>query len=295
MEILAGTAASNQGDLEAAEVHYFRALELAEAKGAPEEVSRVLAMLADIRRKRGRFAEALSAARRAADLNDGPSRTGALVEIECLRDLGRFDEARSAAVRLTQGTYHDRPNVAQQMKVICALALAYVEVAADRPEAALAALEGMREHRKETAPPSVWPPPPAGGESKIGLFCDAVQMWVYAQLGQQDNARRLWSNVESRLFAYADDRSVLMNVYGQFARAAYFSGDLAESRASWQRYLDCKPNPVGLPGAYYWLGETYLRLGETDAARESFRQAVAPGIDSLDARRAQARLDEMGG
>lgn len=295
MEILAGTAASNQSDLEAAEAHYFRALGLAEATGTAEEASRALAMLADIQRKQGRLAEALSAAQRAADLNDGPSRTGALVEIECLRDLGRFDEARSAAVRLTQGTHHDRPNVARQMKVVCALALAYVEVAADRPEAALAALEGRQEHLKEADHSSIWPPPPAGGESKVGLFCDAVQMRVYAQLGRTDDARRLCSNVESRLSRYANDRAVLMNVYGQFARAAYFSGDLAESRAFWQRYLDCKPNPVGLPGAYYCLGETYLRLGETDAARDFFRQAVAPGIDSLDARRAQARLSELGG
>ncbi len=39
----------------------------------------------------------------------------------------------------------------------------------------------------------------------------------------------------------------------------------------------------------------HLRLGETDAAHDFFRQAVAPGIESLNAQRAQARLNELGG
>ena len=295
MEIMAGTASSIQGDLEEAETHYFRALELAEANETLEEVARALAMLADIQRKRGHLLEALAAAQRAIETYNSPSRLGGIVEVESLREMGRFDEARSAVARMKQGPCHDRPDVERRMQATCALTLAWIETAADRPEAALMALEEMQEHLKVASSSSVWPPPPAGDEDKLGIYCDVTQMRVYAQLGQQDAARRLWGNVESRLSHYADDRSVLMNIYGQFARAAYFSRNLAESRAFWQRYLDCKPNPVGLPSAYYWLGEIYLRLAETDTARDFFRQAVAPGIDSLDARRAQARLDELGG
>lgn len=292
---MAGVGYSDAGEIERAEDSYRRSLELAEANANPEEIAQSLAMLADVQRKRGRFAESITTARRAVETGDSPFRGGRIVEAESLRETGRFDEARSVVARMKQGPRHDQPRIERRMQAMCALTLAWIETTADCPEAALVALEETREHLKEATATSVWPPPPASGEDKLGIYCDATQMRVHAQLGQPDTARRLRAGVESRISRYMNDRSVMMSVYGQFARAAYFSGDLAESCAFWQRYLDCKPNPVGLPGAYYWLGETHLRLGETDTARDFFRQAVAPGIDSLDARRAQARLNELGG
>lgn len=292
---MAGVGYSDAGEIEKAEDSYRRSLDLAESRGNREETAQSLAALADVQRKRGRFADSIAAARRAVDTCDSPFRGGRIVEAESLREIGRFDEARAVVAHMKQGPRHDQPRIERRMQAMCALTLAWIETTADRPDAALAALEEVREHLKEAAQSTVWPPPPASGEDKLGIYCDTTQMRVHAQLGQQDAARRLRAGIESRISRYMNDRSVMMSVYGQFARAAYFSGDLAESRAFWQRYLDCRPNPVGLPGAYYWLGETHLRLGETDTARDFFRQAVAPGIDSLDARRAQARLNELGG
>lgn len=292
---MSGVIYSDLDEIEKAEDSYRRSLELAEANSKPEETSQSLAGLADVQRKRGHFVDSIVMARRAVETCDSPFRGGRIVETECLREIGQFDEARSVVARMKQGPRHDQPRIERRMQAMCALTLAWIETTADCPKAALAALEEVREHLKEAAQSSVWPPPPASGENKVGIYCDTTQMLVHAQLGQQDAARRLRAGIESQLSRYMNDRSVLMAVYDQFARIAYFSGDLAESRAFWQRHLDCKPNPVGLPSAYYWLGETHLRLGETDAARDFFRQAVAPGIDSLDARRAQARLNELGG
>jgi len=95
--------------------------------------------------------------------------------------------------------------------------------------------------------------------------------------------------------SFSQDRATELGVYNHLGRAAFVLGKMAECQEMFRHYLDCRPNPVGLPLAYYWLGECHLRLGETDVAREAFRQAVAPGINSLEARRAQARLDELGG
>ena len=295
MESMAGVAAGNQGDLETAEGHYRAALALAEAKGKPEEIAQSLATLADIQRKRGHLADALATARRAVAVCDSPFRGGRLAEIESLREMGRLDEARAAAGLMKQGPRHDQPDVERRMQAMSALSLAWVEIAADRPEAALPALEETREHLKAAARSTVWPPEPAGGEDKLGLYCDAAQMRVQVQLGTLEAAQRLRTSIEGRISRYADDRGIMMSVYGQFARAAYFAGDYGESREFCQRYLDCKPSPAGLPTVYYWLGENHLRLGETDTARDFFKQAVAPSIDSLDARRAAARLNELGG
>ena len=295
MESIAGVACADQGNLEEAQQHYSRALELAEANGKPEDTAQSLAMLADIQHKRGHLEEAISNARRAVKTCDSPFRGGRIVEVECLRDLGRFEEARAVATQMKQGPRHDQPAIEQRMQAMCALTLAWTETAADRPAAALTALEEVREHLKVASQSTVWPPPPTSGEDKLAVLCDSTLMRVHAQLGHQEEARRLRASLETRLPRYAADRAVLMQSYGQFARAAFYLGDPAESRDFWQRCLGYRPNPSGLPPIYYWLGETHLRLGETDMARDFFRQAVAPGIDSLDARRAQARLNELGG
>ena len=92
---------------------------------------------------------------------------------------------------------------------------------------------------------------------------------------------------------FPGDRSTKLGTYSTLCRSAFILGDLAECKELLNTYLDCQPYPVGLASARYWLGETYLRVGETDIARDFFRQAVAPSIDSLDARRAQARLNEL--
>ena len=126
------------------------------------------------------------------------------------------------------------------------------------------------------------------------LWCDATAVNILSQQGNTADAHRLMGNIESRLPRFADDYATLRGVYGHLARASLRMGDLVDCRDYCQRNLACRPHPSGLPTLHYLLAETHLRLGETDAARKAFRQAVAPGIDSLDARRAAARLSEMG-
>lgn len=294
MHRMAGVCDAEMGELEKAEEHYNRSLKLAEAAGNPEEIAHTLALLADAQHRRGQFSDSLSAARRAVEVSDSPFRLGRMVVIENLCEMGEFDEARAAAAQAQQGPRHDLPDIERQMQARCALILAWVEASAEQPEAAMTALEEARELLRSAAEPSVWPPPPISDKDKLSINCDLALVCTHAHLGQRASAQRLRVGVEARLPRFANDRVILRESYSQFARAAYFSDELAESKELWQQYLDCKPSPVGLPYAYYWLGETFLRLGDPEQARKCFEQAVAPGIDSLDARRARARLNGMG-
>lgn len=297
MESMAGVASADQGDLEGAERHYRRALELAKAGGKPEEVSRSMATLAGIQYKRGQFTEAIASSQEARRKFADPSRAAFAVEAECLRDMGRFDEARAVMVERRRAPGFDQPWTERRMQALAALGAAWIETRAGQPEAALALLEQAREGfaAPSTAASAVWPPSPQGGDDKLLLWCDATKAHALAERGDVQGSRQVREDVLSRLPRFAQDRVSRMNVYSHLSRAAFASGDLAECQELLHQYLQCGPNPVGLPSAYHRLGEVALRLGETEQARDYFEQAVAPGIDSLDTRRARARLDQMGG
>lgn len=292
MHSMAGIGYSDQGHLEEAETHYRRALELAEGEGKPDKAAECLGLLAGLLHKQGRFEEAIATCHRAASVSTTPLHLDLTIESECLRDMGRFDEARAVRQKKRVGPGFDQPWVQQRIEALRALGAAWLEAAADQPDAALTCLEEARAGLKILSG-SVWPPPPNSNNDKLGLWCDATEARIQAQRGQEVAARRLIAGVESRLSRFTGDRATVIGAYGQLGRAAFFLGDLDMSRAFWERYLELRPNPVYLPLAYFYLGETWLRLGETAQARAAFAQAVAPQIDSYDARRAQSRLNEM--
>jgi len=296
MERMSGLGYSGLGEIEKAERHYQNALRLSEADGNPKEIAEDLGILANIHYLRGQFDEAIAACREARQVFDAPSRVSYTIEAECLRDLGRFDDARAVLTQKHLVAGLDQPLLEQRVQSAGALCAASIEIRADQPNTALVLIEQARKGfaaKQDVGDP--WPPAPQKGDDKMLLWCDATRAIALAQRGDSNASRALHESVLNRLSGFLEDRNTVSGVYSSLGRAAFIRGDLAESQTLFRQCLDCLPYPVSRPSAYYWLGETYLRLAETDAAREAFRQAVAPGIDSLDARRAQARLNEMGG
>ena len=294
MERMAGICSSDQGDLEAAETHYIHALDLAEVAGKPKDIAQGLALLANLQQKQGHYEKAIATARRSREIGQNPARTDLAVEAECLRDMGRFDEARVVMRRHFDGPHLEQPRHERKMQALGSLGMAWIETRAEQPEAAWEHLEATREGLKLLTSSTSWPPPPGADEEKLVLWCDATAVNIFAQQGRTVDAHRLRDSIEARLVRFAGDYATLRGVYGHLARATLRMGDFVECRDYCRRYQDSHPPPSIKPTIYYIFGEVALRLAETDAACDFFRQAVAPGIDSLDARRAQARLDEMG-
>ena len=296
MERMNGVGYADQGDLEKAEHHYRQALGLSRLRGSPKDVAQDLGILAGIHHKRGQFEEAIASCHEARQTFADPSRTSFAIEAECLRDMGRFDEARAVKAERQRASGFDQPWTERRMQALSALGSAWIETRADQPEAALDYLEqAYSGFTANTNTGSVWPSPPQGNDNKLILWCDATKSLALAQRGDVQASRQMYESVLSRLPRFSQDRATKLGVYNHLGRAAFVLGKMAECQEMFHHYLACRPNPVGQPSAYYWLGECHLRLGEPDAARGAFRQAVAPGINSLEARRAQARLDELGG
>lgn len=296
METMAGVALADLGELERAELHHHRALKLAEADGKPEEVSRSLTMLADLQHKRGYFDESIASCQQIRQMAADPTRVAYTTEAECLRDTGRFQEARSLMDQARRAPGYDQPHTERKMQALFALGTAWIETRVDCPDAALFCLDQARAGFVAEAPTAdVWPPAPRQNDDKIMLWCDATETLALAQRGDTQKSRQTRETVLSHLPQFAQDRATGLGTYLNLARAALLCGDLAECQTFLAQYRDCKPNPLGFVSLHYWQGETYLCLAETDAARKAFRQSIALGIDSLEARRAQARLDELGG
>ena len=252
-------------------------------------------LLANAQKQRGCYEEAIAAARRSRDIARSPTRSDLAVEAECLRDMGRFDEARIVMRQHFDGPRFDEPRLERKMQALGSLGMAWIETRAEQPEAAWKHLEAAREGLKLLASPTKWPPPPEVREEKLMLWCDATAVNILTQQGRDQEARQLRDSLESSLPQFASDNATLRGTYGHLARASLRIGDLAEARAYCLRYEKCQPSPSIMPTIHYLLGEIALKSGDTDTAREAFTQAVAPGIDSLDARHAQTRLEEMGG
>ncbi len=296
MEAMAGVALTDMGELERAEGHYHRALKLAEADGKPEEVSRYMATIASIQHKRGYFDESIAFCQQIRQMTADPARVAYTTEAECLRDTGRFQEARSLMEQARRAPGYDQPHTERKMQALFALGTAWIETRANCPEAALLCLDQARAGLVAEAPATaVWPPAPRQNDDKILLWCDATATLALAQRGEAQKSRQMRETVLRHLPRFAQDRATGLGTYLNLARAALLCGDLAEAQAFLGQYQECKPNPLGFVSLHYWQGEIYLRLAETDAAREAFRQSVALGINSLEARRAQARLEELGG
>ena len=296
MERMSAVGYATQGDVEKAEIHYREALRLSEQSAIPKEIAQDLSSLAGIQKKRGHFEEAIAACHKARQVFAEPSRISYSTEAETLRDMGRFDEARAVMEQRRHAPGFDQPDVERRMQALSALGSAWIEARADQPDAALAFVEQARPaFEAKVASSSTWPPAPQKGDDKLLLWCDAVKTLALAQRGDTEAARQLHTDVLRRLPLFHQDRASQLTVSAHLGRASFVLNDLAEAKALFQQYCHYLPDPSSRPSALYWLGETHLRLGETDTARDFFRQAVAPGIDSLDARRAQARLNELGG
>ena len=295
MERIVGVGFGDLGDFERAEAHYFRGLELAEASNKPEEIASSLGLLGSLQHKRGHFEEALATSRRAQGISVDPSGTALAIETECLRDMGRFAEARAVMARRRQGLKHDQPALQRRMLALGCLGSAWIEIYAECYDEALVYLEEAREGLKFVTNSTIWPPPPSSSESKVGLWCDAAFANALAGVGRGHEAQAMIANAESRLSSFGQDRATRIGTLGSLGRAAYCLDDLAASRTFWEAYLAASPSPVYVPNAYYWLGEIALRLGQTEEACEAFRLSVAPEIDTFYARLSQVRLDEMRG
>lgn len=276
---VAGLGYSSMGRLDESEVHRQRAYELAVAAGNQDQAARYLVTLGLVQMKRGKLVEAIQASQQAVQMSLAARRQARMVEADCMRLRGEWDQARAAYEQARNTKPDAKPSSERRSQAILALALAQLEAECGNAETAGRLLDGA---------------PELAEDPKLSLWSQATRAWVLAQQGQSDAARVGMQSLLTRLQQTGMDEEVKRNCYGQLGHAAQALGDAAGGAEYWQRYLSLRPDPAYRPTGLYHLAQCRLQLGETEAARAALQEAVDMGLQTHYTREARRLISDFG-
>ena len=277
---MAALGSSARGRLDDAERHHRLALSIALRLGDNDRSARSLAQMANVEKLRGDLVGAMAACQRAASLSRRERRTIYIIEGECLRLWGRFDEARAAFDRAGRAPGHSSPAAERRSQGILALGIAWLNAESGH----LSQAEDVMEVAKSSF----------GEDEKLFLWCTSTGAWISALQGNGQEASRLLQEAEARADGYKEDRRTLETCYFLISRA-YLAMWLPEKAIEFgRRFLELTPDPVYRPGILYHLGQCAEAMMSSDDARRWYVEAVETGVHVNAARLAAQRLDVIG-
>jgi tetratricopeptide (TPR) repeat protein len=272
----ASAANATLGRIEDSEKYDRMVCDEARERGDFKAMAESSAHLAENLRKRGLLREAMEAIEEARQFEE--VRSIHSVRYEILRSAGRYEEALEA---LDEAGRTGQFGLGRHEKKVQGL----YDFGASRLLVELGRLDEAE--NRLTRAMSV-----LSDDPKLHLWCLAGMARVKAAAGNRDEALALISQVEAGLPAFQADRNTLQVGFATIGRAALALGDFNRGLDAWQRYLNTNPSPVDQPTAFFHLGECYRGLGDPSAAREAYESAVSLGIETPEASRAAARLEE---
>ena len=282
---MAGIGRNDTGEIDEANRHFQAGMQLAQSLGQKTQQARIAGLLAANLKKSGRFAEAIAASERAETIDPQGRQTPMICRYETYLAQGRFDEARRvlAELRKIPISYNPaQPDGEREARIqaVFDMSLAGMEVEAGNYEEALRVAQSTAPRLKPDA--------------KMYLNLLATQARALGELGRCDEARVLAREIEARGATLQGNRYSRLTTEKAAAHLELHCGDGAKSRARWENYLRGKPDPYNVPQAHFFIGESHLKDGDSKGAIAAYRNAVAPGIETLYTAKARARLSELG-
>jgi len=276
---MAGVACASLQRLDEAERHRGRAVELARKEDDLRQLADCLAAVAGLQRLRGDLVTAEATARKAESIAPHASRDSLVVQAITLAAQGRIADALE---RIQQARYVGiLPSASVERRVQARIqgwtALAKAELG--RLDEARADLQAAETELRR--------------DPKLGLLVDAVWVRLLALRDDRDAAVRCADDVLARLDAFPRHVETRLECLEALGRGLLEAGEYERAVRCWEQFLATTHPPVAAPVGWYYLGECRRLLNDTPGARECFERALAPGIDSHQARLARARLAEL--
>jgi tetratricopeptide (TPR) repeat protein len=276
---LAGVAYKNLKDFERAVYHAQTAYEQALASGKPDQAADNAATLASIQYGRGNLEQAAAMAREVIRLDPARGSSGYIVVAKCYAAHGQYEDALAAyrhAAEAIATRFPGNPVPA-----------ATVDYGVAEMLAKLARYDQALEHLGEIEQRM-------SSETAVAAWCLSLRAQIHAEQGRTEEALALLPQLSARIHALAGNRDTVFRLTMAIARTYFVTGDYAQSLDYWSDALLQTPEPISLPRIHYHQGECHRRLGDVDAARRCWREAVALDIDTVDARDAEQRLGDSG-
>ena len=237
---------------------------------------KALALLASLESNRGRMSLAMEYADKAISLSPEEARTAHIFKVECLRVLGRFEEAVAHQNAAMKASVLSVAHFERRSQGIMQIGAAWLSADMNNEPDAVLSLDRAGEYLKD--------------DEMLRLWCDATRVWILALGGHVDKARLLMSEVKSQAMRYPDDRNTQLTCCSCPGRGAFMIGDYTAARVLWARYLNLTSSKAWTPLAHFYLGECAAALGETDEAMREYELGAAFGDEFDYARRCTERL-----
>jgi len=273
---MAGLACANLGRLEIADIHSQKAYDAAVQLGNTNQQADSLGVLAYVRHQQGRLDEAIDLSRRAVEAaGEIGNRVANTCLFETLMTMGRYQDAQNAISQSRESTVMFVPSKERRSTGAMNLGLAR---AAGELGNFNQALDLVASATKDFQ------------NNSMSAYCDSIRFWLLAERG--DAASEWMVATESKVKS-VDSPGAQRDIFGMLTRGALATGDYALGLRFAMCLLDLGPHPVDLPRAHYLIGECRRGLGEIDAARSAFNEAIGLGIETIWTKRARERLAEM--
>jgi tetratricopeptide (TPR) repeat protein len=275
---LAASAAGELGEFDLAEEHAREACRLAEAAGPSRALGESLALRGVITLRGGDLPAAEALGAQARERSESGSHLWAL-EAQLLLHRGRFRDAAAVFARFRGPLPKDGPPVLNER--VAASGMIHQGFC-------LARAGAFGEVAALLAEPNTL----IDADRRLAGWRDALRVLVWAGLGQEGE-HPAQARVEAIAESDGPDRRSRKAALTVLATVAELRGRHDEAAGFWRKILDLPCHPIDRPRALYQLGVCLLVLDEPDAARAAFREAAESGIDTIDARQARDRLDEL--
>ncbi len=276
---IAGLVFQGQGAYPDADREFRAAQHMAEGRNKAALAADCLLQQGAIAMEQGQLKESRWLRRCALDASATAQRGAHLIEAECLRAEGRFREAAAELDRARAASPLPNAGLERRTQGLLHWVSALVYLEAFQGEPAARHLEQAR--------------PLIGVDDRFRLWLVATEAAARAVAGERESSLARIDQAARGARRYTGDRLTQLVCAAMLARTAYALQDWSRSRDAWEVYLRLQPQPLFVPGALYFLGETARQQGDLAATRTAFHQAIAANLDTYYSRLARERLAEL--
>ncbi|GAB4462139.1 MAG: hypothetical protein OHK0029_28450 [Armatimonadaceae bacterium] len=283
-QFAAAHANSSAGEVEPAIWHLNDALSLAGELNNNTITANVLLLLGMKQGKAGDLNEARATAERIASLDEDLLHMAKLLECECWRIEGTYDEALAAAreaANILGGVGFLARSAKEKLRLYRLIDLTIGRVLLEAGRA------------REAEPYLVRSSDALTYDRRLKMLNDSLCVWMYAATERPGEAHRLASSVRERLPDFSTDHMITTACTNALGFAMLALGEYNSALANFEDCMQALPDPVEEPQVWWGIAQCHRYRNDLSAYRDALRRAVSRNLPTYHTARAREELDTL--